>query len=88
MRVFTTDHHEVRLPPRHRFPMEKYRLLRERLLERDVLRPAWLERAPLAPLEAILEVHAAEYVHAFLEDRLDRERSKRIGFPWSEALVG
>ena len=88
MQVFTTDHHEVPLPEKHRFPMRKYRLLRERLVERGVLRAEEVERAPLAPLERVLRVHDPEYVEAFLEGRLDRDRERRIGFPWSEALVG
>lgn len=86
-RVFAADHHEVPLPEKHRFPMSKYRLLRERLVERGVLTAEQVVRAPQADLEALLRVHDADYVRDFLSGNLDRQRVKRIGFPWSEALV-
>ena len=31
LRLYYCDHHEIPLPPGHRFPMRKYRLLRETL---------------------------------------------------------
>jgi hypothetical protein len=33
MRVFYCDHYEVTLPAGHRFPMGKYRAIRDRLVE-------------------------------------------------------
>lgn len=86
-RVFHADQHAVPLPEGHRFPMQKYRVLRERLVSTGVLRPEQLCPAPLAEAAAILAVHGAEYVQAFLTGSLERERERRIGFPWSEALV-
>jgi acetoin utilization deacetylase AcuC-like enzyme len=88
MRVFYTDHHVVELPPEHRFPMHKYAALRRRLVELDVLRADELLPAPAAPLEALLAVHDADYVHAFLSGTLERKALQRIGFPWSPSLVG
>lgn len=83
-RLFYTDHHVLPLPPQHRFPIEKYRMLRE-LLQRDGLFS--LEAAPLADLATIGLVHEAEYVDAFMNGRLNHETMRRIGFPWSEGLV-
>ena len=87
MRVFYCDHHEVHLPPEHRFPMEKYALLRQALVERGVLSRTELEPAPLAELADIERVHDAQYVRAFCEGRLERSAQTRIGFPWSLGLV-
>jgi acetoin utilization deacetylase AcuC-like enzyme len=89
VRVYSTDHHVVPLPVGHRFPMGKYALLREMLLERRVLdarellpvEPAGLARA------ALLAVHDAGYVERFLDGTLDDRALRRIGFPWSPALV-
>ncbi|MGH9643969.1 MAG: histone deacetylase family protein, partial [Terriglobales bacterium] len=83
-RLFYTDHYEMPLPPGHRFPIEKYRLLRE-MLESDG--NFTLEPAPLADIATIERAHDPEYVHAFLEGRLDASAMRRIGFPWSEGLV-
>jgi len=83
-RLFYTDHYELPLPPGHRFPIEKYRLLRE-MLEADG--GFTLEPAPLADFAIIAQTHDPAYVRAFLEGRLDPAAIRRIGFPWSEGLV-
>jgi acetoin utilization deacetylase AcuC-like enzyme len=83
-RLFYTDHYELPLPPGHRFPIEKYRLLRE-LLEADG--EFAIEPAPLAELAKIQLAHAPEYVRAFVEGTLGDAAMRRIGFPWSEGLV-
>jgi len=83
-RLFYTDHHVLPLPVGHKFPIEKYRLLRE-MLEHDG--GFVLERAPLATEEMVELVHDREYVRAFLNGALDPGAMRRIGFPWSEGLV-
>ena len=83
-RLFYTDQHILPLPPGHKFPIQKYRLLRE-TLERDggfVLEPA-----PPADRETIELVHDSAYVDAFLNGTLDSSAMRRIGFPWSDGLV-
>ncbi len=83
-RLFYTDNHVLPLPPGHRFPIEKYRLLRE-LLEADG--HFKLEPASLADLATIKQAHDPEYVQAFVEGKLSDAAMRRIGFPWSEGLV-
>jgi acetoin utilization deacetylase AcuC-like enzyme len=84
IRLFYCDHHEIPLPPGHKFPMRKYALLRG-LLEADG-RFA-LEPAPAADLDVIRLAHDPEYVRAFLSGTLPAAAMRRIGFPWSEGLV-
>lgn len=87
MRVFHCDRYEVPLPLGHRFPIAKYRRLREALLERDVLMPAELtEATPIEP-QALLLAHDSQYVEAVLEGTLDEAALRRLGFPWSRGLV-
>ena len=83
-RLFYTDHLILPLPPQHKFPIQKYRLLREQL-ERDGY--FGFERAPLADVETIELVHEREYVEAFLSGTLGEAAIRKIGFPWSEGLV-
>ena len=45
------------------------------------------KRLILRTCEAILRVHGHEYVDRFLDGTLDRQVMRRIGFPWSAALV-
>jgi acetoin utilization deacetylase AcuC-like enzyme len=82
--LFYTDHHQFPLPEGHKFPLPKYRLVRELLEESDrfELRPA-----PLAKLTEIERTHDSEYVRAFVEGTLAPAAMRRIGFPWSEQLV-
>lgn len=87
MRVFYCDHFEVVLPPKHRFPMHKYALLRERLVAEGIVDEAHLVPARTAPLEDLFAVHDAGYVQGFLDGSLERRVIQRIGFPWSEAMV-
>jgi acetoin utilization deacetylase AcuC-like enzyme len=83
-RLFYTDHCVLPLPPQHKFPIEKYRMVRE-LLEQDGFFS--LEEAPQAEVETITRVHDPEYVEAFLQGTLSAAAMRRIGFPWSEGLV-
>ena len=83
-RLFYTDHHVLPLPAGHRFPIEKYRLLREQLAKQGEF---ILEAAPLADREAIELVHDKAYVEGFLGGTLGEPAMRRIGFPWSEGLV-
>ncbi len=83
-RLFYTDTYELPLPPGHRFPIEKYRILRE-MLEADG--DFSLHPAPLADVATIERIHDPEYVHAFVAGTLGDAAMRRIGFPWSEGLV-
>lgn len=85
--IYYTHHYAVTLPPGHRFPMEKYRLLYEALLREQLVEPDELLPAPLAERETILLVHTPAYVDAFLNGTLPRQMERRIGIPWSPAFV-
>lgn len=87
VRVFHSDTHLVPLPAGHRFPMPKYRLLRAALVEGGVLREDELVAAELAPLEALARVHTPRWLTAVFEGTLTEAEVRRLGFPWSEALV-
>lgn len=83
-RLFYCDQHKIELPEGHKFPMAKYRLLRE-ALERDGLYAT--EAAPPATRQMIEYVHDPSYVADFLSGTLSAQAIRRIGFPWSESLV-
>ncbi|MCC6408720.1 MAG: histone deacetylase [Planctomycetes bacterium] len=87
MRVFYCDHHEVRLPEGHRFPMAKYARLRRRLIATGVVREDELVPAEPAPLDVVLRAHDPEYVRRFVDGTLEPKAIARIGFPWSRELV-
>ncbi len=87
MRVFYSDTYEVPLPSGHRFPMAKYRLLRERLLEEGVLSPAELCESEPVSREDLLNAHTESWVSRVFDGTLTGAEVRRLGFPWSPALV-
>jgi len=87
MHVFYTDHFVLPLPPGHRFPMSKYARVRERCLSEGVLQPAELHEPPPARWEELALVHDSDYLHRVREGELTPMEQRRIGFPWSPAMV-
>ena len=77
----------VPLPEGHRFPMPKFRQLYDLLLSDGVALPAQFH-APKLPAQDWIElVHTSEYVQAYCDGTLDAKAQRRIGLPWSSALV-
>jgi acetoin utilization deacetylase AcuC-like enzyme len=75
------------LPEGHRFPMLKFRQLYELLLADGV---AQLQQfhMPESPHPELIElVHTCEYLKAYCNGTLDPKAQRRIGLPWSPALV-
>ncbi|MBM3760345.1 MAG: histone deacetylase [Acidobacteria bacterium] len=85
MRVlYYCDHHDIPLGAGHKFPMEKYRLIRRELERTPQFRFA---PGPLVSRDDLIRVHDAAYVDAFLEGRLDASQVRRIGFPQVPELI-
>jgi acetoin utilization deacetylase AcuC-like enzyme len=75
------------IPEGHRFPMPKFRQLYQFLLADGVATPEQFH-TPNSPPKAWIElVHTPEYVQAYYEGTLDPKAQRRIGLPWSPALV-
>jgi acetoin utilization deacetylase AcuC-like enzyme len=75
------------LPVGHRFPMLKFRLLYDRLLKDGVAVVEQFHQPESPPLEWIELVHTHEYVANYCNGTLDQKAQRRIGLPWSPALV-
>ena len=87
MKVFYCDLYSLRLPPGHTFPMAKYRLLGERVRRSGRVRPEDLVCPPAATEEEILRVHTPAYFLRLTRGGLSASEVRRIGLPWSPALV-
>jgi len=87
VKAFYSDTFVLPLPEHHRFPMAKYRLLRERLLADGVLRRDELHLAEPVDWDDLRLVHDAAYVEAVRDGRLTADEQRRIGFPWSPEMV-
>jgi acetoin utilization deacetylase AcuC-like enzyme len=85
MQIYYSDLFVLPLPPGHRFPMHKYRLLRE-AVEAD-LPLARLMPAPAASEGELALAHAPDYVEAVLQGWLSARQQREIGFPWSPQMA-
>lgn len=84
MQAFYADQFVLPLPPGHRFPMPKYRMLRERL---EGLAGLEMRQAPAASDGELALAHTPAYVSAVADGTLSAAQQREIGFPWSEAMV-
>jgi acetoin utilization deacetylase AcuC-like enzyme len=75
------------LPDGHRFPVAKYALLRERAVSEGLVAADQIQDAPAASDDMLLRVHDRAYVDGFRNGTLDPAAIRRLGFPWSPALV-
>ncbi len=85
MKAFYSDHFVLPLPTGHRFPMQKYSLLRDRV--RHHLPGIELREAPSARDGELALAHDPHYVTAVVEGLLSPFQQREIGFPWSPAMA-
>jgi acetoin utilization deacetylase AcuC-like enzyme len=87
MHIYYTDHYLLPLPPGHRFPMQKYALLRARVDAAGLDGGIGLQLPPPAADEQILRAHERAYLTKVVSGRLTPQEQRRIGFPWSPQMV-
>jgi len=85
MLAFHSDAHSLALPPGHRFPQSKYRLLREQI-ERAPGAIRLRAAAPASEGELAL-AHSPDYVDKVLQGHLSAAEQREIGFPWSPSMA-
>lgn len=77
----------IPLPEGHAFPMRKYELLHASLLREGLLSPAEVHAPEEAPWDAVALVHGSGYLDRLRSGTLTEAEVRRIGMPWSSALV-
>lgn len=75
------------LPDGHRFPMPKFGILRDLLIEQGIATVNQFHEPTIAPVQLIASVHDPAYINAFINGSLDRDAIRRIGLPWSNELA-
>jgi acetoin utilization deacetylase AcuC-like enzyme len=86
MKIFYSDLYTLPLPNDHRFPIEKYRMLRDSLVEHQIIRSEQLFESPQATEEELCLAHSPSYVRSMQDGSVELQMIKRIGFPWSYNL--
>ena len=87
MNIYYSDIFILPLPENHRFPMDKYARLRERVIAAELVPPDCLNIAAAASDEQLLLAHTPDYLRAVIAGTLEPRAVRRIGFPWSKGLV-
>ena len=85
MKAFYSDHFVLPLPAGHRFPMQKYRLVREGALRLGPLLE--FHEAPLTTDGVLALAHHPAYIQRVASGGLSADEQKAIGFPWSPQMV-
>ena len=85
MQAFYADHFVLPLPQGHRFPMQKYAMLRERLMAQ--MPDIELKEALPASTDELKLVHTPDFIDAVFKGTLSLAAQREIGFPWSPGMA-
>ncbi len=85
MKAFYADNFVLALPEGHRFPMAKYRLLRDRVVAG--FPRVCMAQAPAASDGELALVHTPAYIDAIAGGTLPAAAQREIGFPWSPGMA-
>ncbi|TOI00104.1 histone deacetylase family protein, partial [Vibrio parahaemolyticus] len=85
--IYHPIYSKLELPVGHRYPIMKYQYLYEEV--RRGVQAEWVQffEPQALSIEAIKRVHDAEYVDLLAQGNMPAAKMRRIGFPWSEALI-
>ena len=87
MRIFYSPRYYADIGPGHIFPIRKFELVCEKLLEEGTLRPEHLVEPLPAKVPEVLLVHTKDYIDRLCSGALTANEIRRLGLPWSHALV-
>jgi acetoin utilization deacetylase AcuC-like enzyme len=82
MDVWAHDRFRIPLPAGHKFPIDKYRLLRERV--EDLVS---VHESEPVPWEWLAAVHEADLLERIRSNTMSVREQRGLGLPWSEVLV-
>ena len=87
MELWTHDRWRFPLPARHRFPIDKYPLLRARVVADGTARADEIHETDPVPWPVLERVHDAELLRRIRLGKLSVREERGLGLPWSPELV-
>ena len=85
VKAFYSDHFVLPLPEGHRFPMQKYRLVREGVLR--AIPGIDIHEAPFTTDGVLALAHHPDYIQRVSAGRISAAEQKAIGFPWTPQMI-
>lgn len=87
MLVSYTSRYYADIGEGHVFPIRKFEMVRDLLLQEGTLRVSDIVEPEPAAIEDVLLVHTEDYVTRLRSGSLTARELRRLGLPWSKALV-
>lgn len=85
--VAYTPYYTLKLPEKHRVPIDKYALLPQQLLHRGIIEEKDLFEPQPVEKDLLLLAHTKDYTERALNLQLTRQEARRIGYPYDDYLV-
>ena len=86
-KIFYSPYYYADIGENHVFPIKKFELVRDKLLAEGTLQTSEIIEPEPAKIEDVLLVHTEDYVTRLRNGTLTTKEVRRLGLPWSEALV-
>jgi acetoin utilization deacetylase AcuC-like enzyme len=87
VKLWTHDRARFPLPARHRFPLDKYPLLRARVVADGLATPEEIHETDPVPWRVLERVHDAALLARIRDGELSVREERGLGLPWSPELV-
>ena len=87
MKVAYSDIYKYELPDGHRFPMEKYPLIREQLIYEGTLEASDFYTPTPLTWSQVGTTHTSDYIEKLQTTNLSTKEIRKIGFPLKQSLV-
>jgi len=86
-RIFYSPYYYADIGENHVFPIKKFELVRDRLLNDGTLQTSEIVEPQPAKIEDVLLVHTEDYITRLRNGTLTTREIRRLGLPWSKSLV-
>jgi acetoin utilization deacetylase AcuC-like enzyme len=86
-RIYYSPHYYADIGEGHVFPIRKFELARDVLIQEGTLTAEQLIEPAPADIEDLLLVHANDYISRLIAGELTAKEVRRLGLPWSMSLV-
>lgn len=86
-KVFFSPNYYANIGEDHVFPIKKFQLVRDLLVQEGTLDESEIVEPPPADVQDILLVHDKKYVEKIIHGTLEPLEVRRLGLPWSPSLV-
>jgi acetoin utilization deacetylase AcuC-like enzyme len=86
-RLFYSPYYYADIGEGHVFPIKKFELVRDKLLEEETLSLDEIHEPEPASVEDVLLVHTEDYINRLIGGELTAKEIRKLGLPWSKSLV-